>query len=398
MNEGGTPVVRLAARGDGVTADGSYVPGAVPGDVLLDGAILPGPNHTAPPCRHFGICGACRLQHGDEDVLRDFVSGRIVGALAGSGIEARTVHPVHLSPPYSRRRAAMRLAVRDGSAAIGFNEEGSARVVPIAECHVLRPELLAAAQGLADLSGPLGFPDGTYNLTLTATETGIDILIANIRHALQFGWEAAEYEDRCGVARISHAGDAGSDILFMRSDPLVVLGDATVSFPPGAFLQPTEDGEAALVRAVTDSLAPCRKVADLFCGLGTFALPLAGRASVLAADAARAPVAALQKAAGQAALKLETSHRDLFRRPLTARELARFDGVVLDPPRAGAKMQTVELAKSALTRIAYVSCNPNTFVRDARRLIAAGFALAELWPVGQFRWSTHVELAALFTR
>jgi 23S rRNA (uracil1939-C5)-methyltransferase len=171
-----------------------------------------------------------------------------------------------------------------------------------------------------------------------------------------------------------------------------------VPLPPGGFLQATADGEAALQRAVVQACEGAAQVADLFCGVGTFALPLAQAANVLAADAAGAAVKALAEAARGAGRRVRAEHRDLFRQPYAARELARFDAVVLDPPRAGAAAQTAEIARAAAPRVVHVSCNPNTFARDARTMADGGFRLAELWPVGQFRWSLHVELAALFVR
>ena len=171
-----------------------------------------------------------------------------------------------------------------------------------------------------------------------------------------------------------------------------------VDFPPGAFLQATADGEAVLTAAVRDWLGGCERVADLFSGLGTFAFALAGPVSVLAAEAARDAHLACRSAANRARLPVEAVHRDLFRNPLRPEELRGFDGVVLDPPRAGAREQVAQLAASGVPRIAYVSCNPSSWARDAKALVDAGYRLAELRPVGQFRWSTHVELASLFVR
>jgi len=201
-----------------------------------------------------------------------------------------------------------------------------------------------------------------------------------------------------GLARLTLDQGYGPDTFWEPVPATVSLSGVPVDFPAGSFLQATHDGEAALVSAVRDWLAGCATVADLFAGLGTFAFALAASTRVLAAEAARDVHLACRSAAGRAQRPIEASHRDLFRNPLLPDELARFDGVVLDPPRAGAREQVLQLAASTVPRIVYVSCNPSSWARDARVLADAGYRLAELRPVGQFRWSTHVELASVFVR
>jgi 23S rRNA (uracil1939-C5)-methyltransferase len=387
-------VVRLAARGDGVTAGGRYVPGAVPGDVVDGDHIEPGPNRAIPPCRHFGRCGGCQLQHAGEAVLADFARGRIVAALAAAGIAAGHVHPVHLSPPRSRRRASLRTTVPGDAATIGFNVERGHAIVDLAECHVLTPRLWAAVTALRAALPRVLARGRTANLTLTETASGLDLLIAGTELPPHAVGVLAGFAEANAVARVS--GDDG--IVVQRAEPSVVFDDVTVMLPPGGFLQATFDAEAALQRAVLATCAGAGVVADLFCGVGTFALPLSRAARVTAADAAGAAVDALDRAARTAARNIAAEHRDLFRRPYDAKALARFAAVVIDPPRAGAVAQVRELARSEIPTIAYVSCNPNTFARDARILVEAGYQLTELWPVGQFRWSLHVELVAAFRR
>jgi 23S rRNA (uracil1939-C5)-methyltransferase len=387
-------VVRLAARGDGVTASGRYVPGAVPGDVVDGDHIEPGPNRAVPPCRHFGRCGGCQLQHASEAVLADFARRRIVAALAAVGITAGHVHPAHLSPPRSRRRASLRATVSGDAATIGFNVERGHAIVDLAECHVLTPRLWAAVTALR-ATLPRVLPRGRpANLTLTETASGLDLLIAGADPPPHAVGVLAGFAEANAVARIS--GDEG--IIVQRAEPGVVFDGVSVMLPPGGFLQATVDAEAALQRAVLATCAGAGAVADLFCGVGTFALPLSRAARVTAADAAGAAVDALDRAARTAARTIATEHRDLFRRPYDAKALARFAAVVLDPPRAGAVAQVRELARSDIPTITYVSCNPNTFARDARILVEAGYQLTELWPVGQFRWSLHVELVAALRR
>lgn len=391
-------VIRIGARGDGVTADGRFVPFGVPGDTLSDdGTLIHGPDHQTPPCRHFPDCGGCQLQHVADPAYADWAVGRILHALSGAGVTPGEVMPVHLSPPRSRRRASLRGVKRGGQLVLGFNAEASHRIVDIRECHVLMPELFALVAPLRGLLNA-ALKDGQgAGVTLTMTATGIDLLLSNVA-ATKLGdiERLTAFADAHDLARLSVENEGGVETIAERRAPLVRLGGVDVALPPAAFLQATEDGEAALVAAVLSATRGAGKVADLFAGLGTFALPLSNAARVLAADAAGPAMLAL-KAAAVGRLLL-TEHRDLFRNPLTVAELDRFDAVVFDPPRAGAAAQVALLAQSKVPCIVAVSCNPSTFARDAALLAGGGYRLQRLWPVGQFRWSTHVELVARFVR
>jgi 23S rRNA (uracil1939-C5)-methyltransferase len=385
-------VVRIAARGDGVTASGRHVPFAVPGDALLDdGALAFGPHHQQPPCRHFPECGGCQLQHADDEAYRGYLVSRVETALAQHGLTAEIADP-HLSPPCSRRRASLR-AMRVGSGALlGFNAEKSHRIVDMRECHILRPELFALVAPLRALLGAMLQPRQGAEVQLTLVDQGADVLLKGVSVE---GLEAIEmlggFAAEQGLVRLAIDQGIGPEILYEPQPATVRLAGVAVAFPVGGFLQATADGEAALVQSVRESIADARTIADLFAGLGTFAL--AANASY-AAEASRDAADALRRAAP----RMEVEHRDLYRRPLDAKELERFDGVILDPPRAGAAEQVAQLARSTAARIAYVSCNPATFARDAKVLVDGGYALERVRPVGQFRWSTHVELAASFTR
>ena len=392
-------IVRVAAKGDGVTASGRHAALAAPGDLLLaDGTLQPGPHRATPPCRHFGTCGGCQLQHLDEATLADFVRDRVLNAAEGQGLVPETVAPAHLSPPYTRRRATLRAINGGGRPLIGFNEAGSHRLIDIRECHVLAPELFALVE---PLRGLLGHQKGKYSgqIELTLADQGVDCGIAG----LQFeGLAAAEALSEFGranrLARLTVDEGYGPETRWEPVPVTVTLAGVPVDLPSGSFLQATRDGQAALVSAVIEWLAGAVHAADLFAGLGTFAFALAGPAKVVAAEAARDAHLACRAAAHPTGLPVEAVHRDLFRNPLRSDELARFDAVVLDPPRAGAREQVLQLAASTVPKIAYVSCNPSSWARDARVLADAGYRLAELRPVGQFRWSTHVELASLFVR
>jgi 23S rRNA (uracil1939-C5)-methyltransferase len=392
-------ITRLATRGDGMTADGHSVPLAAPGDtVLADGAILPGPHHQTPPCRHFPTCGGCTLQHVDDAVYADYLVERIAGALAAQGLTAEIARP-HLSPPRTRRRASLRAERIGRKVLLGFNEGQSRRIVDLAECWLLLPELftlLAPLRGL--LAGLLKDKRGC-GVELALADQGIDLLLTGVEAEGLAAIEAInDFAQVHRLARVSVDGGHGAETRWEPHPATVTLGGIAVGLPAGGFLQATADGEAALLGAVCDGVGDAKTVADLFSGLGTFALPLSISAKVLAAEGARDAILSLKAAAARAGRPIVPDHRDLFRRPYTAAELSRFGAVVLDPPRAGAKEQAVELAKADLPCLAYVSCNPATFARDAKTLVEGGWRIDWIRPVGQFRWSTHVELAASFRR
>lgn len=393
-------ILRLAARGDGVTADGRYITRAVPGDHVDEaGTVIPGPNHQQSACRHFGTCGGCQLQHVPDRLIAEFATARILHPLERAGIVPEQLMPVHISPPGSRRRAALRATRTKGQVRLGFNAEGAHSLVDIAECPVLRPELFALVGPLRKILAPHLAERSAIGITMTLTDQGVDLLLANLQaNTLPVIEGLTDFARTMGLARLSLEGPMGVETLVASADPSVTMGGVTVTLPPAAFLQATQDGEAALVGAVTDISRGATCIADLFAGSGTFALPLSQAADVTAADAAGPAIRALAEAARRAGRKLETQHRDLFRKPLCADELSKFDAIVIDPPRAGAVAQTEELAKSAVPIIAAVSCNPATFARDAERLVAGGYKLHRLWPVAQFRWSTHIELVAEFRR
>jgi 23S rRNA (uracil1939-C5)-methyltransferase len=385
-------VVRIAGRGDGVTAGGRHVPFGVPGDqVAEDGALTFGPHHQEPPCRHFPQCGGCQLQHADDEAYLGYLVSRVEGALAQHGIETEIRRP-YLSPPNSRRRATLKALKVGRGALLGFNTEQSHRIVDMHECHILRPELFALVEPLRRLLADLLTPKRIAEVQLTLVNHGIDVTIKGI-----YAGRLSEIEQLTAfamahdVARLSVDRGLGPEAVFEPQLATISLSGVPVLFPSGSFLQATADGEAELVQSVQEAVAGSTKTADLFSGLGTFAL---ATGAAYAAEASRDAAAALKRAAPA----VEVDHRDLYRRPLDPGELKRFDAVILDPPRAGASEQVTQLARSRAGRIAYVSCNPATFARDAKTLVDGGYALDWVLPVGQFRWSTHVELAACFTR
>lgn len=384
-------IVRVAARGEGVTADGRHAAFAAPGDTLTaEGVVLPGPHHQSPPCRHYPECGGCQLQHLDDASWAQFVVNRIAGALAAQRLEAEIRTPL-LSPPRTRRRAT--LHAENGR--LGFSAASSHAIVDLRECHVLTPMLFALVAPLRALLGTTA--KGRARVHLTGLDQGVDILIEG---KLADGLAAAErltaFCAKYDIARLALDDGLGPETRWEPVPATVTLGEVAVPFPPASFLQATREGEAALVTAVREAVGNAPVVADLFAGLGTFALSLSGK--VYAAEAGRDAILSLKAGAAQAGRAVFAEHRDLFRRPLTTAECDRFASIVLDPPRAGAREQVAQLANARTPVIAYVSCNPSSFARDAETLCKNGYRLDWIQPVGQFRWSTHVELAARFSR
>ncbi|MGN7159693.1 class I SAM-dependent RNA methyltransferase [Sphingomonas sp. SAFR-052] len=392
-------IVRVAARGEGVTADGVHVPFAAPGDRLLgDGSIEPGPHHAEPPCRHFPSCGGCQLQHLDIRSESDFVADRVAGALASQSLTA-TIRPAILSAPKTRRRATLHADRRGKQVTLGFTEAGSHRIVDVRECHVLLPELFDAIAPLRRLLG-LALKDRTRaDVHLARVDQGVDVLIiGKVAEGLAAAEALTIFAQEQGLARLSIDDGMGPEARWEPEPVTVTLGGVAVPFPPGSFLQATGDGVAALIAAVDEAVVGAAIVADLFAGLGTFTLSRGSNTRTYAGEAGREAIMALKLAAARAGRPVVADHRDLFRRPLTPAEIDRFDAVILDPPRAGAREQAAALAEANVPVIAYVSCNPSSFARDAKTLVQAGYRLDWVQPVGQFRWSTHVELVARLVR
>jgi 23S rRNA (uracil1939-C5)-methyltransferase len=393
-------IERLGRDGDGL-AGGLRLPFALPGERWRLGPgeprlLEPSPARVASPCRHFGACGGCTLQHASDAFLAAWKAETIARALLARGLEA-PLRPTLTSPPRSRRRAVLAARRTRKAVTLGFHGRRSEALVDIAECHVLRPEILAAKPALQRLAALGATRSAELRLTVTLGPAGLDVDAAGGRRLdAELASRLAAAAEAADLARLAWDGEP----VALRRPPFQAFGPARVVPPPGAFLQATAEGEAALLAAVREATTGATRVVDLFAGCGTFALPLAAAAEVRAVEADAAMLAALAAGWRQAPglRRVETEARDLFRRPLVAAELARFEAAVIDPPRAGAEAQTRELARSRLARIAAVSCDPATFARDASLLVEAGFRLDWVHPVDQFRWSGHVELAAQFSR
>jgi len=375
---------------------GEVVEGDVTGDRMLAPKIItPSPDRVRPPCVHARTCGGCMMQHASEGFVAGWKQDVVRSALAGQGLEA-TFRPIVTSPPRSRRRATFSGRRTKGGALLGFHARASDVLVAIPQCQLVHPDLIATFPALEALMVTGASRSAEVALTVTRSLSGPDVAVTGgkpLDSAMRL--DLARVAEAHGIARLTW----DNEVVALRTAPMQRFGKALVSPPPGAFLQATPAGEAALLAAVADAVGAARRIIDLFAGAGTFALPLATRAEVHAVEGDAAMVAALDKGWRMAEGLKRVTHeaRDLFRRPLEPDEFAHVDAVVIDPPRAGAEAQMATLARSGVPVIAAVSCNPVTFARDAKLLLAGGYSLDWVQVVDQFRWSAHVELVARFS-
>ncbi|MGB8274276.1 MAG: class I SAM-dependent RNA methyltransferase, partial [Alphaproteobacteria bacterium] len=365
--------------------------------------LRPAPSRREPACPHFGTCGGCALQHMADDAYSEWKRGLVIAALAQRGFRDAEVGALSRVGPGTRRRASLKAMRLAGGPVLGFYARGSQRVVDVARCPVLVPGLESLIAPLRALLGSLLGPSEKAEIELSWTDTGADVAISAGREpTLADRGRLAEFAMSRDLARLCWQGGRNRPIepVVERRKPEIAFGGAAVQLPPGAFLQPSAEGEARLIAWVSEAAAGAARIADLYSGCGTFALPLAKSARVHAVEGDSAMADALRQAAGRAGLsgRLTVECRDLERRPLIARELSDFDAVVFDPPRPGAKAQAAEIAKSDVLTVVAVSCNPATFARDARTLADRGFRLGRVMPLDQFLWSPHVELVAAFSR
>lgn len=405
-------ILRVGTQGDGVAAGPVFVPFALPGERVraqVQGeraqaaeVLTPSPERAQPPCPHFLACGGCALQHWASGPYLAWKAQIIAEALRRERIETEILPPF-ASPPGSRRRLALHARPgRSGEARLGYKARGSWTLVDIEVCPIADPRLQAAFPALRRLAAPfLEHPRSAPTLHATWTDSGLDVDVTGVERrtgglSADARLRAAEVAATHRMARVTLAGEA----LYLDRRPAVQLGRARVELPPGAFLQATREAEAAMGDFILDALGGASRVADLFCGVGTFSFRLAETARVHAADASAEAIAALLHAQGSVSglTAITAEARDLYRRPMLARELKGFDAAVFDPPRAGSAAQAAEIAASAAPRAIGVSCNPSTFARDARILADAGFRLERVLPVDQFLWSPHVELVGVFGR
>jgi 23S rRNA (uracil1939-C5)-methyltransferase len=405
-------ISRFGHRGDGIAdtpAGPVFVPYTLAGETV-EVEAFPGhpdrrhllrvetasPERVTPVCPHFGVCGGCQTQHWDFARYREWKREILVEALPQADLAAPVGELIDAHGEGRRRAVFHARRSMHGVLEVGFAAYRAHHIVSIDRCPVCAPSLapaIPAAWALAEALGALKKP---LDIQATATDGGLDV---DLRGSGPLGARdtaaLARLANTHGLARLTRHGE----LIVQRAAPSVRMGKATVVLPPGSFLQATAEGETVLARLVAEHVGNSKRVADLFCGVGPFALRLAERARVTAADADAAAIAALREAAKTPGLKpIEAEARDLFRRPLAPDELKSFNAVVFDPPRQGAEAQARQLAASKVPLIVAVSCNAATLARDARILVDGGYRLTAVTPVDQFRYSAHVEIVARFVR
>ncbi len=411
-------ILEVGARGDGVAdLEGKrfFVPYCLPAETVEaepldkrgDGTacdlveVLAPSRHRVPaPCLHFGTCGGCALQHWRRDVYTGWKSDLIAKALAQRGVKAPTFEAPVTCEPGERRRADIVLRCQGKRILAGYHERGSQNVVDVGTCVVARPKINTAIAALR-LAIKAIIRDGTSaDAVVNETDTGLDVLIRPHRKfelTLAIRETLIALAESADIARVSWGDRATAEPVIVRRTPQLILGDVTIEPPPGAFLQATKRAELVMRAGVTAWLGEAARTADLFAGIGALSLGKPGKLSLFEYD--RPSVAAVDATARKlGGNRVTVQLRDLFRRPLSTKELDAFDAIVLDPPRAGAAAQCAELAASKVKRVVYGSCDPGSFARDVRTLHDGGYRLEKLMPIDQFLWSAHVELIALLIK
>lgn len=401
-------IARIGHRGDGETADGVYVPFGAAGDVVMaqieDGRarihriVTPSQDRVDPPCTHFGRCGGCALQHVGDAPLAAWKRDQVAVALSQRGLKDVQIAQTITVPRKSRRRAELHARLTDHELKLGFLERGSRIIVDMEACEILTPALFAALPKLREGLARFLTPHKHVAVHLLETVAGLDVALGvpDFEPTVKARTAATTLAVALGAARLTINGET----IVQRGEPAVTIAGVAVIPPPEGFLQAAVEAERALQDIVCAALAKAKFALDIFSGCGTFALAMAQTMRVHAVESDTGALAALERAVktAQGLKPVTIEKRDLFRRPLIAQELDKFDAAVLDPPRPGAKPQCEQIAQSKLKTVVYVSCNAATFARDAEVLVKGGYALESVTPIDQFLWSPHVEMAAVFRR
>lgn len=363
--------------------------------------IAPSPDRIAPICPHFAVCGGCALQHWAEPKVLEWKADLITRALSRAEIAIpKASVSVNAAWGSGRRRAKFTARRENGQVLLGFMGQKSNSLVDIQACAILTPNLQTALPKLRDLAKALIAEAHELTLNITDSASGLDVDIVGLKQIEKYGRQELEklarVSETAGLARLTLAGHNA----FVQAAPYVIIGDVLVDIPANSFLQASENCEGQLAEMVTKWAKGKKRIADLFCGIGTFALRLKKTAEVTAYEMHQESVFALNVAAKKAAggHTLKAFSRDLFRVPVAPLELKNIDMVVLNPARQGAEAQCKQLVRAKTNEIAYISCDPTSFARDAKILIDGGFELKEIHGFDQFRFSPHVELAARFMR
>lgn len=399
-------ITRLGHLGDGIADGPIFAARTLPGEVIRGDVtggrieapkiVTPSVDRVKPVCRHYNSCGGCALMHASDEFVAGWKTEIVQNALISHGIET-VFRPINTSPARSRRRAVLSAKRGKKAPVVGFHGRRSGTITEITDCHLIHAEILHALPALGELTSIGGSRKGELSINATVSDAGLDVSVTGgkpLDRALESTLGQAVH--RFGFARLSWDGE----VIAMETPPTQSFGAAAVTPPPGAFLQATREGEAALLAAVCEAVGDAQHIVDLFAGCGTFALPLAENAFVHAVEGVDSMLKALDAGWRHAKglREVTTESRDLFRNPLYAEDLARFDAAVIDPPRAGAEAQIQQNAVSDLSTVAMVSCNAVSFARDAKILLDAGFEMEWIQVVDQFRWSTHTEQVASFRR
>jgi 23S rRNA (uracil1939-C5)-methyltransferase len=408
----------LGAQGDGVATVGEariFVPFALPGDRVrceivgrrgdgwtahLTEIVAPSPQRINASDAQFCHCGGCMLQHFEHQAYRAWKFALVETALRQRGLELPAGATLVDTPPSTRRRARFAAERTKDGMRFGFHMPESSEIARDAECRVLSPQLTEALPTLRELANAALGVGGTATVTAALADNGLDVLIT-LEKSLERRRALTEAAAKAPIARLSwQRGRDEPEPLLQQVAPRVHFAGIAVDLPPDAFLQPSAEGEAALVAAVTAYAKGAKSIADLYSGCGTFTFPLAKVGKVAAFESAKPAVAAIIAAANRSGLsgRVTAKARNLDSSPLPPEDLKPFDCVVFDPPRAGARSQAEMLTRSRIKHVVAVSCNPASFARDARILVDGGFALQELVAVDQFVWSAHVEVVAQFRR
>ncbi|MEH6401740.1 MAG: class I SAM-dependent RNA methyltransferase [Sneathiella sp.] len=410
----------IGSNGDGVATEDNrpyYIPFTAPGDVItatlkeergrgfiaeMTELQTPSSFRTKPACKHFGTCGGCSLQHIEDATLAEWKKNRIAEPLTRSGVLFDTIGETLTSPRASRRRVEFVALKRKKGVMIGYHLKKSHQIFDVGECPILSPDLLALVKPMRLMLPNIMARNSEARLTLTSTSNGPDLVIsANILLDLEVREILALFGQEQGLSRItlSNKKERFEETVVTRKPASIQMDNFEVEVPPGSFLQATEEGQKALIALVKEHLPENKNIIDLFSGSGSFTLPAAKISrKVHAFEGNEGMALALQKSANKHMLPVTAEYRDLFRRPLVSDELNFFDTAIIDPPRAGAAAQVAELAMSTVSSIIFISCNPNSFARDAKTLSDGGYQLKKVIPVDQFLWSPHVELFSVFEK
>ncbi|MGI9500843.1 MAG: class I SAM-dependent RNA methyltransferase [Geminicoccaceae bacterium] len=399
--EGAPVFVPLTLPGDALTVRLSSRRGqGFAADVVEERTLMP---RSQPVCRHFGACGGCRLQHVPLLDYRQWKQQQIETVLAVRGIQDAVILPLIDGDLAARRRLRTAFRLEGQGLALGFRRRLGRAVVTIEDCPIADPAIIQLFTPLRRSLASLDMAVKGGELSITVAENGLDLLIETpVPPGLADREILAGLAETEDLARLAWRGDmwASTEPIAVRRQPVVDFGGIPAAFPIGAFLQATRKAENAIRHAAAKAIGGAATIADLFAGCGALSLPFAkeGR-RVRAVERDPAMVQALAVAASAAGLasKVDAIIRDLDGEPLSGDELGQFEGLIIDPPRAGARAQVEAIAAvSGPKRIAMVSCNPATFARDARTLVDAGYRLAWVQPIDAFLYAAEIELVGAF--